>query len=71
MNYSSDKTKGFTVETGKLDVNGNRIRKLTFYKQDENGTMVQYKTTRTNDSLDGVLADTVIKIWGKEKKVRQ
>ena len=71
MNYSSDKTRGFTVETGGLDVSGNRLRYITFYKQDESGNMQKYKKARTNEYLDGLTADRIIDVWGKEKKVRQ
>jgi hypothetical protein len=68
MNYSSDGTKAFTVETKGLDQNGNRMRHITFYKKDEDGDMIHYKTARTNEFLDGLAADRIIEVWGKEKK---
>ena len=63
MNYNSDKTVGFTVREGKLDINGNKLRYIDFYKQVD-GTWTKYKTARTNEYLGQATADQIVKIWG-------
>lgn len=68
MNYSSDRKKAFTVKTGNLDINGNRIKHVTFYKQDENGVYIEYKKARTNGDIFHLSNDEIIKIFGGVKK---
>lgn len=64
MNYNRDMTKAFTVETTGIDINGNTIKRLIFYKRDIEGTMVKYKTARTNEALDHLTNDEIINVWG-------
>jgi len=64
MNYNKFKTIAFNVEKMKLDINGNIIRKLTFYKVYKSGILTKYKTIKTNESIYHLSNDEIIHIWG-------
>lgn len=64
MNYNVDKTKAFTVETKRKDRNGNTMRKITFFKKDNEGIMTKYKTIKTNEAIAHLSNDEIIKVLG-------
>lgn len=64
MNYDKYKNFAFEVEKMGLDVNGNSVRKLIFYKKDSYGELVRYKTTKTNEQINHLSNDEIIQIWG-------
>lgn len=54
----------------KLDKNGNRRVKLTFFRM-EDGVLVKYKSCTTNEAIDHLSAEDLIAVWGKVKKRRE
>jgi hypothetical protein len=66
MNYNTFNTIAFEVEKMGLDVNGNTVRKLTFYKTDKwnSGKLAKYKTIKTNEAIEHLTNDRVIEVWG-------
>ena len=65
MNYSSSKKTGVIIQTLGLDLNGNRRTRLKFYhvsKKDK--PAVHYKTAVTNEALDPLTIDEIVKVWG-------
>lgn len=63
MNYNSAGTIAFTIKKGRLDINGNTVTHITFYKKVD-GTWIKYKTARTNEYLGNVSCDKIVDIWG-------
>jgi len=66
MNYSQDRTHAFTIETLSLDINGNTVRRLKFFRMDRfsDGMLGHYKTRMTNAAIAHLSNDEIIKVWG-------
>lgn len=70
MNYDSSKNYAVSIEKLGLDTNGNRVKKLTFFKRVD-GLMQKYKVCKTNESLDTLTVDRVVKVWGEIKTKKE
>lgn len=65
MNYNKLKTIAVAVEKLGLDINGNRLRKLTFFEKDNFGVMQKVKSVRINEEISHLSVNEIISVWWK------